>query len=109
MLDKEMFKNQIQKLVIEFEDKGFKMSKERAEQWYDQLKELGDISVKKAIDKVLKTLRYPPTMSDIYQIAIVEPNYEGPIKKVRIVNRGEMDSEYTERAERTEPMDSLER
>jgi hypothetical protein len=67
MIDKDLFKKEIDKLVVEFEDKGFKMTKERAEQWYENFKDYEEIKFAKAIKNVLNTSRFSPSMADISQ------------------------------------------
>ncbi|MCW6091444.1 hypothetical protein [Clostridium sporogenes] len=70
MLSNEVFKNGLKKLVIEFEDKGFKMSPKRAEQWYEHIKKMNDDEFTKRINKVLETNSYPPVMADILNAQI---------------------------------------
>ncbi|HDK7140043.1 TPA: hypothetical protein PTV74_003922 [Clostridium botulinum] len=70
MLSKDIFKNGLKKLVIEFEDKGFKMSPERAEQWFENIKNMSDIEFKQRIQYVLKNCSYIPSMADILKSKI---------------------------------------
>lgn len=70
MLSKETFNNGIEQLVTEFECKGFKMSKERAIQWYKHMKYMREEEFTQRIEIVLKTCRYAPTMADILKVEV---------------------------------------
>ena len=70
MISKEIFKREINKLVIEFSDKGFSMSKERAGQWYVSMENLTEYQISQAVKTVLRTSKYVPTMSEVYSVAI---------------------------------------
>ena len=67
MLNEKVFEQGIEKLVIEFAPKGFVMNKKRTAQWYEYLKNKSDKNFKWAVDEVLKTNRYAPTMADIVE------------------------------------------
>jgi hypothetical protein len=74
-MNENFFNNEVQKLVIEFKDKGFTMSKERAKQWYEMLSEYTDNEFKNAIDKLLKEISYCPTIADIFKYLPVKSVY----------------------------------
>lgn len=76
MLSEQFFINEVNKLVVEFSDKGFSMSKEKAAQWYESMKELTEYQVSNAVQEILRTSKFSPTMSDIYSIAKVKPKEE---------------------------------
>lgn len=61
------FNKQLEKLTIEFSDKGFKMTKERANQWYSYMKNIDIFTFVKAIDKTIKYSKYSPSMADIFE------------------------------------------
>lgn len=65
-MDKKFFGEHINKLVVEYEDKGFNMSPARITQWYEEFKGKTPESFKKAISEVLRTARFAPTMADIF-------------------------------------------
>ncbi len=65
MLNEAIFKDGLKKLVNEFEDKGFKISQERAAQWYNYMKNMQDEEYKEKIDHVIKNSTYSPCMADI--------------------------------------------
>lgn len=67
VMDKNFFNEQIKRLVIEYSDKGFSMSKERATQWYETLSNFKEDSLSKAICEVLMTCSYSPTIADIFK------------------------------------------
>lgn len=64
-MNKEFFGKQINRLVIEFSDKGFKMTKERASQWFDFMKDISEETFAKCINAYLETQKNVPTMADI--------------------------------------------
>lgn len=70
LLDKDIFFKGIDKLNNEFETKGFKMTKERASQWYSYMKDISEKEYNKRIDYVLKNCTYGPTMADILKADI---------------------------------------
>ena len=65
MLDKTVFSEQIQRLVIEYGDKGFSMSKERASQWYEFFKIFSEGKLRDMITDCLVNVSHSPTMADI--------------------------------------------
>lgn len=65
MLSKESFNNGIEKLVTEYGDRGFKMTKQRSLQWYGYMKNISDSEFKRKIDKCLMTCKRVPFMADI--------------------------------------------
>jgi len=67
-MDKEIFKKEVSKLVIEYGDKGFTMTTERAAQWHDFLKDYNDQTFSKAVDQYIRTNTYSPSMADILKI-----------------------------------------
>lgn len=64
-LDKDFFFKQLTRLVVEFKDKGFTMSKERVSQWYEFFEVYSKEDLKIGIDNYLKSSSYIPSMSDI--------------------------------------------
>lgn len=67
MLSAKVFTDGIGKLEEEFENKGFKMTKGRAAQWYDYMKDTPEEEYNKRIDYVLKNCTYAPSMADIFK------------------------------------------
>ncbi|MHC6178633.1 hypothetical protein ACYUJ6_02065 [Clostridium sp. JNZ X4-2] len=67
MLDKKVFENEVNKIVIEFKDKGFEMTKGRSEQWYDYMKDMSDDEFTERIDCVLRNCSYKPSMADVFK------------------------------------------
>ncbi len=67
-MDKDLFKKQIDKLVIEYSDKGFRMTKERAEQWHSYLNGYDYELFMKAIDHYIKSSPYMPTINEIIRL-----------------------------------------
>lgn len=65
MLSKESFNNGIEKLVTEYDDRGFKMTKPRATQWYNYMNCMSDTDFEKKIDKCLMTCKHVPFMADV--------------------------------------------
>lgn len=65
MLTKDTFKAGIRKLITEYEDRGFSMSKEKSQQWYDHMKNLSDDEFLKKIDLCLSICRKVPFMDDV--------------------------------------------
>jgi hypothetical protein len=65
MLNSETFKAGINKLVIEYGDKGFTMSKEKAEQWYARFKNISDADFSTTIKNVLDFCSFSPCMADL--------------------------------------------
>jgi hypothetical protein len=65
MLDKKVFNAGVDKLLIEYGDKGFKMTKERAEMWYDRMKNMSDAEFKKKIERCLMTCNKVPFLADV--------------------------------------------
>lgn len=72
MLSKETFKKELLKLIVEFRDKGFKMPKERIEQWYDYLKIMSDDEFTQKIDYVIKNCSYVPSIADVFKANIAD-------------------------------------
>lgn len=70
MLNKEVFKSGIQKLVIEFENKGFTMTKQKAEIWYEYMKSMEEEEFNQRIDYVLRNSSFPPVMADILKVQV---------------------------------------
>ncbi|RXI49117.1 hypothetical protein DP130_06825 [Clostridium tetani] len=65
MLSKEVFNKGIEQLVTEFECRGFKMSKERAIEWYKHMKYMDEREFAQKINSVLRTCYRAPVMADI--------------------------------------------
>jgi len=70
MLDTKIFIREVEKIVLEYSDKGFEMTKERARLWYDNFKTMDDESFTAAISKVLKKCSFSPTIADITRNAV---------------------------------------
>ncbi|MCT4686370.1 hypothetical protein [Vallitalea sp.] len=68
MLSKIVFNDGINKLLTEYGDRGFKMSKEKSTQWYSYFRNYSDSDFKASIDKCLKECNHPPYMADIIKI-----------------------------------------
>lgn len=67
MLNNKTFKDGIEKLVIEYGDRGFAMSKGRAAQWYEYVKGMADKQFNKQIDDCLTNCRHVPFMADVFE------------------------------------------
>lgn len=65
VLSKDVFNSEIERLNIEYRDRGFKMTKERATQWYSFMKNMSNSDFKKKVDACLMTCRRVPTMADV--------------------------------------------
>lgn len=65
MLNKEIFKEELKKLAVEYGDKGFTMNADRVNQWYDYMKNMQDQEYKEKVDYVIKNSTYAPCMADI--------------------------------------------
>lgn len=85
-MTKDVFVNELQRLVTEYEDKGFKMSKERASQWYEFFKNINYENFKDAVEEVLKTVSYCPTMADLFKTKAIGEKKAMPLK---VINMGE--------------------
>ncbi|ERI92132.1 hypothetical protein HMPREF1982_02673 [Clostridiales bacterium oral taxon 876 str. F0540] len=68
MLSKNVFIDGIERLVLEYKDKGFDMTKEKAEQWYSFMKNMSESEFNRKIDNCLMTCRRSPTMADVLDI-----------------------------------------
>ena len=62
---KDFFIDQVQKLVIEFGNKGFTMTQKKATQWYFYMKNIDEEVFEKTIDMVLMNMTFAPSMSDV--------------------------------------------
>lgn len=67
MLDKTFFLKQLDKLVIEYGDKGFTMSKDKASQWYGFMKGISDSAFEKMINQCLMNEVFSPNMATIFK------------------------------------------
>jgi hypothetical protein len=65
MLDKDVFKEEINKLIIEYGDRGFSMNKERSKQWYEHMCHFSEAEFKRKIDICLTTCKRVPFMADV--------------------------------------------
>jgi hypothetical protein len=65
MLSKEVFKSGISKLLIEYGDRGFSMSKEKSMQWYEHMINFSESDFTRKIDTCLRTCKKVPFMADI--------------------------------------------
>jgi hypothetical protein len=65
MLTKDVFKAGIRKLITEYEDRGFSMSKEKSQQWYAYMINLSDEEFLKKVDLCLSICRKVPFMADV--------------------------------------------
>lgn len=66
-MDKSIFNKQLERLVNEYKDKGFTMTKERSLQWYDFMKDIPEKTFEKIISECLKNINYCPTMADVFK------------------------------------------
>lgn len=80
MLNKDFFRTQLDRLVIEYADKGFLMTKERAAQWYNFMSHFNETKFQSLIDDCLRYTTYSPTMADILKNN--EREYKNPYRKV---------------------------
>ena len=64
-MNKKVFNDGLQKLLIEYEDSGFTLKKERIELWWDKLKEEKDEVFERAISVVLETCTYKPLLASL--------------------------------------------
>ena len=86
MLSKDKFSNYIEKLITEYQVKGFVMTKERAKQWYEYFKKTTDEAFIKAIDTCIKEVSYCPSMADIFKNCTFEkqnPNENNDIEYLK--------------------------
>lgn len=67
MLNKDVFNKGVEKLIIEYGDRGFTMSKEKSEQWYEYMKKMSDKEYAEQIDRCLMNCKHTPTMADVYE------------------------------------------
>ncbi len=65
-LTREGFNKGMEKLVVEYEGKGFQMTKQRAEQWFGFMQHHSEYDFNKAINEVLRNISYCPAMADIF-------------------------------------------
>lgn len=72
MLDRNVFMQGIEKLITEYDSRGFVMTKARGAQWYEFMKELSNSDFNKKIDSCLKTCRRVPFMADVLDIKTEE-------------------------------------
>jgi hypothetical protein len=93
VLTKEAFVKEVDRLEIEFADKGFTMSKEKAEQWYDLLKDLTEHQLHEAVNSILRNSKFSPVMSDVYTTALTFS--KEPHKPVTIIIK-KRDGSYDE-------------
>lgn len=84
IMNKDFFNEQVKKLVVEYQDKGFTMNKERATQWFKYFGNLSESKFEKSIEEVLKTVSYCPTMADIFKTGAFQQ------KEVKKLNRDEI-------------------
>ncbi|QCX33500.1 hypothetical protein FDN13_07125 [Caloramator sp. E03] len=70
MLDVNVFKEFVNKLDIEYKEKGFLMTTQRAKQWYEYMKDMTDEEFKQRIDWVLKNVSFSPSMADVFKAEI---------------------------------------
>ena len=85
MLDKEVFNAGVKRLVTEYSDKGFKMTKERASQWYGFMKDMSNSEFEKRVKNCLMTCKKNPTMADVLGLkenGIFEPANAGAYEVV---------------------------
>jgi hypothetical protein len=68
MLSKIVFNDGINKLLTEYGDRGFKMSREKSTQWYSYFKNYSDSDFEASIDKCLRECTHLPYMADIIKI-----------------------------------------
>lgn len=66
-MDKRFFAEQIKKLVIEYEDKGFTMTTERLNQWYVFFKDTSEKRFEDMVDNCLIECVFPPTMANLFK------------------------------------------
>ncbi len=76
MLNKDFFKKQLERLVTEFECKGFTMTKEKANQWYLFMSDFSEEQMEYAVSQCLKTCSYSPSMADIYKNKKKNDNFD---------------------------------
>lgn len=65
MLSRDTFNAGIEKLNTEYRDRGFTMTKEKALQWYDFMKDMSNSEFKKKVKNCLMTCKRVPFMADI--------------------------------------------
>jgi len=65
MINKKFFIQCIERLSIEFGDKGFKMTDRRLEQWYSFFKDFDKNAFDAMIDGTLKNCNHCPSMADV--------------------------------------------
>lgn len=85
-MNKDFFNEQVKKLVVEYQDKGFTMNKERATQWFKYFGNLSESKFEKSIEEVLKTVSYCPTMADIFKTKAIE-SVESPERSIEEIER----------------------
>lgn len=68
MLDKESFNKGVEILLTEYGDRGFKMTKERAELWYKHMKNMSVPEFQKKIQNCLMTCKRVPFIADVLDL-----------------------------------------
>ncbi|WDU82813.1 hypothetical protein [Caloramator sp. Dgby_cultured_2] len=74
MLSELNFQKGINKLINEYQEKGFNPNAARLKQWYEYMKDMSDEEFNKRIDWVLKNVSYSPSMADIFKADISSNN-----------------------------------
>lgn len=67
-MTKDFFTKQIERIVIEFGDKGFTMSKEKAAQWFEFFKGIKETNFADAITTLLNNCDKCPSMATLTNI-----------------------------------------
>lgn len=74
MLSELNFQKGINKLINEYQEKGFNPNAARLKQWYEYMKDMSGEEFNKRIDWVLKNVSYSPSMADIFKADISSNN-----------------------------------
>ena len=68
MLKKEDFKKEVERIIAEFENKGFVMTEMRGEQWFRFLVKHSVEELSAAVDQLLLTQSFNPSFADLYKL-----------------------------------------
>lgn len=66
-LSVEMFNEGIDEIVIEYGDRGFKIDKKKAQQWYEYFNKFEKEDFLNGIEECICTCNHVPYMADVYK------------------------------------------
>jgi hypothetical protein len=79
-MDKIFFKKQLDRLEVEYKDKGFTMTRERASQWFEFMKDIPEKTFERLINDCLANVSFCPNMADILKFK--EKEFKNPYRMV---------------------------